>query len=179
MMEALSEALGFAEVSRAMFRGAFERDGYLAPVSFLWIRADPETGEVLAETQMAIVGLDVENKEWTFQTLREMAQVGQALLIVSAYEATCVVATTPEEKESVLAWRREKGTLEGHPAQRGIVSVLMEHQPSGKAQLWEARVRRNWDKVTLDDWVTEGVMPLHELEGQAANILAPDPARVC
>ena len=121
-----------ADAIARLVRQRFNRDGFLAPIAFVFATKNPLTGQRIEPTILtyALVGAPS-----TFAAeLRELARAVHAPMVAQAYEIRMIGA---------LAEQAGRGyeSLRDAPGAKDYVVVFVEEERSGRTLAWIAPVR--------------------------------------
>jgi hypothetical protein len=148
----------FADAVARVVRGSFVRDGFLAPVAFVFAARNPLTGQHVEPTILtfALVG---PASSFASQ-LRALARDVEAPMLLQAYEVR-MIGTLAEQPS------RGYESLENAPEARDCVVLLVEHSHAAAPLAWVARIRLR-GTPTLDAFEEE---PVGRVEGWLTAIL--------
>jgi hypothetical protein len=110
----------------------FERDGFLAPVAFVFATRNPETERPIDPTLLTFAPAGV--AAGFAAQLRAVARELDAIMLVQAYEVRMIGPLSDQPS-------RGFGSLEGHPDAKDYVVVFVEDRRSSSTRALLAPIR--------------------------------------
>jgi hypothetical protein len=160
---------GFEKMARTIrekLKADFEKDGYVAPLSFVVMTKDP-SGLTLPEPGLGIVPAlfpDAEAKDHYAKTLIGICEVTEAIGLIQASECWIKTLAVTENIPT--------GGLEHVEGREEIVNLQLSHlgYPAGYERMWFAKIIRTADgKATLGEF--DESLQLHKAEGRFTGLL--------
>jgi hypothetical protein len=141
-MTSTSTVEGIIEIAghiREQAKRHLEEDGYVAPLAYLFLRKDLETGEPFLEPAVLIVQPETlansVEKDLYATFLRRAAKTGNSVAVLILMEVWTMYGTEEEIRGSQ--------SLESFPGRRETVSLSLEHQDLHGGVLWLAEILRD------------------------------------
>ena len=124
----------------------FNASGYLQPVSFLFLRKDPNTGEKVETPLLVLVAPESlrsgAEKEAYTRTLRKMHKKNDGLAVILVMEAW-VASVNLASREQLNEWRaNHDGSIEDFPGRQEKVLITLKHEALQQGKMWWADIHR-------------------------------------
>lgn len=150
---------GLIEIAKSIQQRAEQHlaeDGFVTPITFLFLRKDWRTGEVFLDPQMFILTPDRmhghDEKDIYAKFLHHAIKVGNGIAVLNLME--CWTADGSEEKG--LEWLAGHGSLKDFPGRKEKVALALEHQDLHEGVMWLAEIIRvDGEAPRLGPWVAE------------------------
>lgn len=150
---------GIIEIAKSIQQRAEQHlveDGFVTPLAFLFLRKDPETGEVFLEPELFIFMPErmsnSREKEVYANCLHDVIKAGNGVAILNLMECW----TADGSQEEILGWLAEHDSFEDYPARKEKVSLSLEHQDLHGGVVWMAEILRpDGEAPRLGPWINE------------------------
>jgi len=145
-------AIEIAESIKKRSEEHFYRDGYVAPITFCFLRKDPETGISRSSDPVGVILMPAslknpDEKDVYAETLHALMKECNGIAVIFVMEAWTL------EGEDAEANFANGGSLEKHPAHKERVIITMEHEDiSGGVSWWAEILRPEGKPAYLGPW---------------------------
>ena len=151
-------AIEIAETIKKRSEEHFLRDGYVAPITFCFLRKDPETGVSRRSDPVGVILMpdslrNPDEKDVYAETLHALMKECDGIAVIFVMEAWTA------DGEDALRWRESHDSFKDYPDRKERVVLTMEHEDIAGGITWWAEILRPegqtarlgpWEKQMMD-----------------------------